>query len=251
MEQTVGVSIAAPPVSPPADEGDTRSAVLRLLLEDGPISASDLGRRLGISAAGVRRHIDALVEEGEAEVAPTPRVGRRGRGRPAKLFRLTANGRVRFGHAYDDLAVAALREIRSLGGEAAVASFAERHVASLLGGVRPVGEDRDITEVIHDVAEAFRAAGYAASAERVGPGVQLCQHHCPVAHVAEEFPALCEAERRAIASILGTHVQRLATIANGNFACTTHVPLDPPVIPAARPLMNPARTTATTEGPLS
>ena len=61
------------------------------------------------------------------------------------------------------------------------------------------------------------------------PGVQLCQHHCPVAHVAAEFPQLCEAETRAFAELLGTHVQRLATIARGDAACTTHVPLDVPV----------------------
>jgi predicted ArsR family transcriptional regulator len=55
--------------------------------------------------------------------------------------------------------------------------------------------------------------------------VQICQHHCPVSHVAEEFPELCEAEREAFAELLGTHVQRLATIVNGDCACTTHVPV--------------------------
>ena len=56
-------------------------------------------------------------------------------------------------------------------------------------------------------------------------GAQLCQHHCPVAHVAAEFPQLCEAETAAFAQLLGTHVQRLATIARGDAACTTHVPV--------------------------
>jgi hypothetical protein len=45
-----------------------------------------------------------------------------------------------------------------------------------------------------------------------------------VSHVAEEFPELCETEREAFAEI-GRHVQRLATIINGDCACTTHVPL--------------------------
>jgi hypothetical protein len=42
--------------------------------------------------------------------------------------------------------------------------------------------------------------------------------------VAAEFPQLCEAETAAFADLLGTHVQRLATIARGDAACTTHVP---------------------------
>ena len=45
--------------------------------------------------------------------------------------------------------------------------------------------------------------------------------------MAEEFPELCETEQQAMAAVIGTHVQRLATIVNGNCACTTHVPLTP------------------------
>ena len=72
-------------------------------------------------------------------------------------------------------------------------------------------------------------AGYAAMALSVGGGAvssgeQLCQHHCPVAHVAAEFPVLCEAETAVISRLVGTHVQRLATIAHGDGICTTHIP---------------------------
>ncbi|MGW0372200.1 hypothetical protein ACWDZW_25560, partial [Streptomyces coeruleorubidus] len=49
-------------------------------------------------------------------------------------------------------------------------------------------------------------------------------HHCPVAHVAEQFPQLCEAETEFFAELLGTHVQRLATIAHGDGVCTTFIP---------------------------
>ena len=55
------------------------------------------------------------------------------------------------------------------------------------------------------LAQALTASGYAAS-HRAGrrAGVQICQHHCPVAHVAAEFPQLCEAETRAFERVLGT-----------------------------------------------
>jgi predicted ArsR family transcriptional regulator len=42
--------------------------------------------------------------------------------------------------------------------------------------------------------------------------------------VAAEFPQLCEAETEALSKILGTHVQRLATIAHGDGVCTTYIP---------------------------
>ena len=63
-----------------------------------------------------------------------------------------------------------------------------------------------------------------ASVQSARAGDQLCQHHCPVAHVAAQFPQLCEAETEAIGRVLGRHVQRLATIAHGDGVCTTWIP---------------------------
>lgn len=207
-------------------EGRTRHTVAGLLLEQGPITAVAVAEELGLSSPAVRRHLDALVAEGEAHTRDSSRHGRRGRGRPAKLFLLTEAGRTRFGHAYDDLAVAALRFISENDGEQAVRSFAERRMAGLVDHHREALEaGQDPVERTAALANALTREGYAASTRHVGSGEQLCQHHCPVAHVAADFPQLCEAETAAFAELLGTHVQRLATIANGDAACTTHVPL--------------------------
>jgi predicted ArsR family transcriptional regulator len=77
---------------------------------------------------------------------------------------------------------------------------------------------------VHALADALTADGYAASVRSTSGGDQICQHHCPVAHVAAEFPQLCEAETEVFARLLGRHVQRLATIAHGDGICTTNVP---------------------------
>ncbi len=78
------------------------------------------------------------------------------------------------------------------------------------------------------LVEALSEDGFAATARPVGAGgltgVQLCQGHCPVQHVATAFPAFCEAETDAFSRLLGVHVQRLATLAGGDHVCTTFVP---------------------------
>jgi predicted ArsR family transcriptional regulator len=209
-------------------DGHTRRAIIQLLLE-GPTTAGDIGDRLGLSAAGVRRHLDALVDGGDAESNAAASWQHHGRGRPAKRYRLTAAGRAKLDHAYDDLAVAAMRQLREVGGDDAIRTFARRRIDTILSGVAGTAGG-DVATAADRVAVALTGAGYATTTTRVaGPidGVQICQHHCPVSHVAEEFPELCEAEREAFADILGTHVQRLATIVNGDCACTTHVPLIP------------------------
>jgi predicted ArsR family transcriptional regulator len=206
-------------------DGRTRRAVTTLLLERGPVTAALIADALGLSPAAVRRHLDALVADGEVGTRDAPRRGQRGRGRPAKLFLLTEAGRARFGHAYDDLAVSALRFLADRDGEQAVRAFAESRVEAMIGRHRhDVTAQPDAEARARALATALTSEGYAASTRDVGSGEQLCQHHCPVAHVAAEFPQLCEAETAAFADLLGTHVQRLATIARGDAACTTHVP---------------------------
>lgn len=198
------------------------------MLESGPITAGEIGEQLGISAAGVRRHLDALIDAGDAQFREAASWQHNGRGRPAKRYRLTAAGRAKLGHTYDDLAAAAMRQLREIGGDAAVRTFARRRMDTILAG--SADGEADTAARSQRVAAALTRAGYAATATVVGGpihGIELCQHHCPVAHVAEEFPELCETELDAMADLLGTHVQRLATIANGDCACTTHIPLTP------------------------
>ncbi len=208
-------------------DGQTRRSIVQLLVESGSITAAEIGQRLGISAAGVRRHLDALIEAGDAQANAAAAWQQAGRGRPAKRYRLTAAGRAKLEHTYDDLASAAIRQLREIGGDAAVQTFARRRIDAILAGVTE-GPD-DVESTAERVADAMTKAGYAATTRVGGPmqGIQICQHHCPVSHVAEEFPELCEAEKQAMSEVLGTHVQRLATIANGDCACTTHVPLTP------------------------
>jgi predicted ArsR family transcriptional regulator len=212
----------------------TRDAVARAILETGPQNAADLADRLGLSPAAIRRHLDALVADGLlVERQPRPSA-HRGRGLPARTYAITDAGRAAFPHAYDDLASTALRYLRETGGEQAVTAFAEHRVGGLLRELAPRLDGADpLPERVQALAAALTAAGYASTATTVGEtaapveGVQICQHHCPVAHVAAEFPELCEAETRAFEQLLGTYVQRLATIAHGDGVCTTHVPVRP------------------------
>nr|WP_281278380.1 metalloregulator ArsR/SmtB family transcription factor [Nocardia tenerifensis] len=213
----------------PATVGErhTRAAIVQLLLEEGPITATAIGTTLGLAPAGVRRHLDALIDSGQARASRSAPWQQKGRGRPAKQYQLTAAGRGQLGHAYDDLAGAAIRQLGEIGGEQAITDFARKRASTIVAGIAPVETHTpQHTEAkAEEIADAFTGAGFAASTRKVGAGVQICQHHCPVAHVAEEFPQLCEAELEAFRDLLGTHVQRLATIANGDCACTTHVPL--------------------------
>lgn len=206
----------------PTEDLRTRDQVARTILESGPSTAVDLADRLGLTPAGIRRHLDALVLDGILEEREPHLRSTRGRGRPSKVFVMSDTGRERFEHSYDDLAVSALKYIAANSGEHLVTGFA-RHRADEI--VRRSHERvSKAKDPISGLAEFLSEEGYAANTHAHGIGIELCQHHCPIAHVAAEFPQLCEEETAAFSKILGTHVQRLATIAHGDGVCTTFIP---------------------------
>jgi predicted ArsR family transcriptional regulator len=205
-------------------EEPTRLRVARSILVNGPSTAAGLAERLELTAAAVRRHLDQLLEEGAVEAREPRFASSRGRGRPAKLFALTEVGRDGFDQQYDDLAVQALRFLAETGGDEAVRQFAERRMSFVedrFGDVTAANPELSPAQVL---AKIFTDEGYAAGVRDLPMGEQLCQQHCPVSHVAHEFPQLCEAETEAIGRVLDRHVQRLATIAHGDGVCTTCIP---------------------------
>lgn len=203
----------------------TRQRVARSILLDGPSTAAVLADRLDLTPAAVRRHLDQLLEEGMVEAREPRHQTHRGRGRPAKVFALTERGREGFDQHYDDLAVSALRFLRETAGDAGVREFAHRRAAFIKERFAVVAAADPSKSPAQVLAQVFTDEGYAASVRELPVvGEQLCQQHCPVSHVAHEFPQLCEAETEAIGAVLGTHVQRLATIAHGDGVCTTCIP---------------------------
>jgi predicted ArsR family transcriptional regulator len=203
----------------------TRTQVARAILEGGPATAATLAEALAITPAGIRRHLDALVADGiliARDPYQTP--SDRGRGRPSKVFAMTDTGREQFEHSYDDLAVSALK-FMAKSDKRLVQEFANARAQDIAQrAAKKIGAKKSITEKSKALAEFLTADGFAANSHTQGLGEELCQNHCPIAHVAAQFPELCEAETAAFSELLGTHVQRLATIAHGEGVCTTFIP---------------------------
>lgn len=213
-------------------ESTTRDRVLGLIVERGPVSAATMARELDLTSAAVRRHLAHLEEHGQIVVHEPAGAGVRRRGRPARHYVATDAGRSELSDAYSDLATRALGFLVEVAGEQALDAFAAARVGELERRYAPLLERAGTApgERARALADALTTDGYAATTRTVGAAglaLQVCQGHCPVQDVAEAFPQLCEAETAAFSRLLGVHVQRLATLAQGEHVCTTHVPLAP------------------------
>ena len=226
----------------------TRDRLVEAISTHGPITARRLAESFGLTSAAVRRHLAALESEGviaEHEVL----VAQRGRGRPSKSFVLSPSAHEDLPGGYDELAVMAVEELARLGGDEAVTALAERRIADWestldqrAAELEAAGETVTVARRLELLSEMLTQRGDASTvrplhvplpATSAQPGAnprtlvtaQLCHGHCPVLDIAADHPELCEAESRVISRIIGAPVQRLATLAQGAHACTTHIPL--------------------------
>lgn len=203
----------------------TRERVLGLIVSAGPISAATIAEKFELTPAAVRRHLSALTEDGliaDHEVAgPIDR----GRGRPAKSFVATPEGQRALKSAYSDVAQDAMEFLKARG---ELAAFVAEHGVRLENKIAgAVDKSAPVAVRVGALSDALAAMGYATSV-RPGPGghtLQLCQGHCPVQEIAQATPEWCEEETKAFSRVLGVHVQRLSTLAQGAHVCTTTIPL--------------------------
>lgn len=239
-------------------DGSTRERVLQLVVEEGPISAAQLGRKLNLTAAAVRRHLDAMTEQGVVEIKNIS--GRRkGAGRPSRRYVISSRGQEELGDDYLNLVRTALSvlekhaaedhgqteptelDVAGIGAgeshtedsEAARAlaqayftQFEQRYVDEL-------NKIEDLDERTEKLSALFNADGFAGFTRLVGrdnpllamQSTQLCQGHCPIREIAAAHPVFCEEETAMIARLLNVDVRRLSTQAAGAHVCTTHVPV--------------------------
>lgn len=226
----------------------TRDRLVEAISAHGPITARRLAESFGLTSAAVRRHLAALEAEGVIAEHEVP-VAQRGRGRPSKSFVLSPSAHEDLPGGYDELAVLAVQELARLGGDDAVKALAERRIADWestlaerVAELEEAGETVTVAHRLELLSDMLTQRGYASTvrplhvplpATSSQPGAnprtlvtaQLCHGHCPVLDIAADHPELCEAETRVISRIIGAPVQRLATLAQGAHACTTHIPL--------------------------
>jgi len=221
-------------------ETRTSERVQQLLAEDGPLSASDLAERLGVTPAAVRRHLDQLAEKGAVKERELATIGSRGRGRPARTYILSDSGHGAMGGDYVDVATSALRFLAEHAGVNAVGQFARERGATLerRHATQLPSTGADTRARAEALASVLSAEGFAASIRlrdegRPAAGLQLRQGHCPVLHVASEFPVFCEVEADAFSRLLGVTVERQTTRVRGEHVCTTFIPLDAAPLPVS------------------
>ena len=196
----------------------TRARILHLLKTKGPQTASQLARRLEITAMAVRQHLDKLdelvaYEEERGQV-----------GRPKRVWRV--NDQTHFPDSHGELAVGMLAAMRKAFGEEGLERLvAERTKAQIRDYKRrmPPGP---LQKRVAALARIRSNEGYMAEWSKRSDGAfMLIENHCPICAAAEFCQGLCAGEKHLFSAVLGPGItiERTEHILSGDRRCAYRI----------------------------
>lgn len=193
-----------------------RADVLVALKKGQPATAQELADRFGVTANALRRHLDALVEEG---VVTWERQATGSVGKPSHAYRLTESGEQLFPQAYADALTDALEALRRTAGTEGVVDVFRARWRELAAGMDTTVAALPLEERAQLAAELLSSHGYMAEVAGGPHGVAVRIHNCPIRAVAQRFPEVCTAEVEFLTTMLGAPVERTDSIITGCNAC--------------------------------
>ena len=195
----------------------SRQRLLEYIQNHRVVTSRELSRALKMTAANARHHLSILEEQGLVEV-----VGERpprGRGRPARLFSLSAHA---LGHGLHELSAALLDELLSEKGDAQIQDTLDRIAQRLVGSMAEDESDGSLTRRLYHSIQRLNELGYQAHWEAHAEGPQVILGRCPYTSLLSDHPELCRMDAALLQELLGIRAVQTAKLAvdrNGERFC--------------------------------
>lgn len=215
----------------PARVSPAERRVLDHLKRAGRARVQAIARTLRVTPMAVRHHLAVLERAGLVQTTRQ----RRGVGRPAHLYSLTARAEAFFPRQYGELANNLLRHLAALDGEAKVARLFQRMKNEAVARYAPSLAGKSLRARVAAVARLLTEAGYMADWKQVGPRTfQLTERNCAISCVAQECRYACESELALLQRLLGAGVERQEHMLAGEPCCRYRIQPAPVSRPARK-----------------
>ena len=200
----------------------TAERILFLLKTRAPLTASDLGRDLGITAMGVRQHLGKLEADGLVAFDDE----RRTVGRPKRHWRLTDKAQSRFPDTHAQVAVELIGAVDKLFGQDGLDRLISAREADTLARYRRELDGVDqLPRRLKRLAQLRQAEGYMAEITTDADGSYLLvENHCPICAAARACQGFCRSELSIFRMLLaGCSVERTDHILAGARRCAYRI----------------------------
>jgi predicted ArsR family transcriptional regulator len=201
-----------------ADARSSGDRILGLIKRRGPLRSADIAAALGTTAEAARQHLVRLEHDKLVESV----AGKRGVGRPARYWHLTAAAHSRFPDTHAELTVRLIDTIRATLGEAALEKLigareeeTRRAYSAALSGIAT------LRARVARLAQIRSREGYMAEWRANADGFLLLENHCPICAAAASCQGFCRAELDVFRDVLGPGiaVERVEHVLAGARRC--------------------------------
>lgn len=220
--QAANVSVSEP--------GSGRDRILFLLKRDGAQSTAALAQQLAVTGMAVRQHLSVLNAKGLVKF----RDEQRKRGRPARIWQLTAEAHERFPDHHAQFAVDMLQVVQSIFGEEGLERVTDKWTRQQVVAYRArmPSPDLPLAQRVAALVRIRREEGFMAECGPAQNGaIELVENHCAIAKAAHLCSKLCGGELTVFRAILGVGVtvERVEHILAGDRRCTYRILAEPSV----------------------
>jgi len=175
----------------------TRGRVLTLLRRETR-TVNDLAAELGLTDNAVRLHLAALERDGLVEAAGTQREWT---GKPAVLYRTTADAEALFPKPYGAILGALLRDLERETDRGEVERLLRQAGRSLARDAALA--DADLASRVKHAAEVLTALGGLAEVVAEDDGYRIQGFSCPLADLVSEHPSTCQLAESLVSELVG------------------------------------------------
>ncbi len=204
----------------------TRRALLELLKLNGPLSSSAMAESFGVSPMAIRQHMQELEAAGDVVSESRPN----GKGRPSKIWSLTAAADRHFPDRHRDLMSDLLESADAvLGAEALDKLLDERSSKQVAYYADRLADCPTVGDKLRRLAELRSEEGYMAEAGEDGEGIlTLVENHCPICTAAKSCVGLCSRELQVFSAVLGPEcrVERFEHLLAGGRRCAYRITVE-------------------------
>lgn len=203
----------------------TREKILQILVTRQHCSINELAESVEINPISVRHHITRL----EADGLVDSKEERHGVGRPRRIYFLTDAGMELFPSRYLTLSNRMFDQIKKKFSPETVGDL----IRDMAGGiVRDITADIQIEKFSNQerldlLDQLLTSEGFSVDIQVKGEKVVINESSCPYIHVGQEHREVCVLDETLIQTILGTRVEQVQCMLDGDTLCTYEAELMP------------------------
>src|SRR3712207_5816680 len=180
------------------------SEILRLLQQQGPLSAKQLQGKLGVRSLNAVR--EQLAHLTAAELVTTTAV-RHGTGRPVHVYALSHKAQALFPKGYDLLLKVLLEELLEREGSEQLQSILANVSTRLTQHYGGQDEGQSLDQRLAVLAQAYDDRRVPIALVERDDATEMYQYSCPYFEIAQESAVVCMIEQHMLEQVLGRKVR--------------------------------------------